>query len=310
MHLQARYRGTLLGLAVGDALGVTLEFSRPGTFRPIDDMTGGGPFGLPPGCWTDDTSMTLCLAESLIECNGFDASDQLRRYLRWCREGHHSSIGRCFDIGKTVGRALAEFERTGIVSGQTDPQSAGNGSIMRLAPIPLFYARHPTEAIARAADSSATTHATRDCLDACRYLAGLVVGALHGCSKEELLAARFWPVLPSDAAGLSPAIDEVAAGSFKTHEPPEIAGSGHVVRSLEAALWAFHRSGTFREGALMAVNLGDDADTTGAVYGQLAGAFYGVDAIPPAWLERLAMRDVIEGMADALLERAHDAGIP
>jgi ADP-ribosyl-[dinitrogen reductase] hydrolase len=303
--LQARYRGALLGLAAGDALGTTLEFSPPGTFDPIDDMIGRGVFDLEPGQWTDDTSMALCLAESLIECSGFDAEDQLRRYVRWYREGHLSSTGRAFDVGGTTRRALEKFERTGIVGGETNPDSAGNGSIMRLAPIPLFYTRHPEEAIARAAESSRTTHALPDCVDACRYLAGLIVGALHGCSKEELLAPRFWPVQrPEEVDPLSPAIDEVAAGSFKTRQPPQIRGTGHVVRSLEAALWAFHRSGTFRDGALMAVNLGDDADTTGAVYGQLAGAFYGVDAIPPEWREGLAMRDVIERFADQLASRA------
>jgi ADP-ribosyl-[dinitrogen reductase] hydrolase len=110
--LRDRYRGALLGLAVGDAVGTTLEFKPPGTFEPIDDMVGGGPFGLEPGQWTDDTSMALCLAESLIEC-GFDPEDQLRRYVRWWREGYLSSTGRCFDIGNTTRTALAEFERTG-----------------------------------------------------------------------------------------------------------------------------------------------------------------------------------------------------
>src|SRR5688500_928565 len=136
-----RVRGAPLGLAAGDALGTTLEFQRPGTFTPIDEMVGGGPFVLEPGQWTDDTSMALCLAESLLECNGFDPVDQLRRYVRWYREGHHSSTGRCFDIGSTVRAALQRFEETGEPwCGSTDPQTAGNGSLMRLAPVVLFYA--------------------------------------------------------------------------------------------------------------------------------------------------------------------------
>src|SRR5437773_1164620 len=113
MERTERYRGSLLGLAVGDALGTTLEFKRPGTFEPIDDMVGGGPFGLQAGEWTDDTSMALCLAESLIECRGFDPNDQMKRYVRWWREGHLSSNGICFDIGNTVRRALVAFERSG-----------------------------------------------------------------------------------------------------------------------------------------------------------------------------------------------------
>ena len=139
---EGRYRGCLLGLAIGDALGTTLEFTPPGQFEPISDMVGGGPFGLKPGQWTDDTSMALCLAESLIECDGFDARDQAQRYVRWYREGHWSSTGMCFDIGNCTRKALERFEETGdAFSGGTDEHDAGNGSIMRLAPVPLFY--HP-----------------------------------------------------------------------------------------------------------------------------------------------------------------------
>jgi ADP-ribosylglycohydrolase len=195
MTRQDRYRGALLGLAAGDALGTTLEFKGPGTFEPITDMVGGGPFRLRAGEWTDDTSMALCLAESLIECDGFEPIDQLRRYVRWYREGHNSSTGHCFDIGNSVRAALARFERTGEPwCGSTDPDTAGNGSIMRLAPVPLFYAQDPARAVAEAADSSRTTHGAPDAVDACRYLAALIVGAVEGRSKGELLQPHFAPV--------------------------------------------------------------------------------------------------------------------
>jgi ADP-ribosylglycohydrolase len=154
MELLNRYRGAMLGLAAGDALGTTLEFQPRGTFEPIIDMVGGGPFGLEPGQWTDDTSMALCLAESLIEQNDFDPADQMQRYVRWWRHGHWSSTGRCFDIGNTVSHALRIFERTGEpLAGSTDPQSAGNGSLMRLAAVVLRHARNPAEAIRLAAES-------------------------------------------------------------------------------------------------------------------------------------------------------------
>jgi ADP-ribosyl-[dinitrogen reductase] hydrolase len=209
-----RYRGALLGLAVGDALGTTLEFSRPGTFEPIHDMVGGGPFGLEPGQWTDDTSMALCLAESLLERDGFDATDQMRRYVRWRREGHLSSTGACFDIGSTVSRALNRFEETGeAYAGSTDPRSAGNGSIMRLAPVPLFYAGDEATAIRRSADSSRTTHGAREAVDACRYMAALLLGAVAGVAKDELLSGRYTPVSGIwDDEPLAPAIDELARG--------------------------------------------------------------------------------------------------
>ena len=302
MELIERYRGCLLGLAVGDALGTTLEFKAPGSFDPIEDMMGGGPFALRPGEWTDDTSMALSLAESLIERRGFDPIDQLERYCRWYRQGHLSSNGRCFDIGNTVRQALHRFERTRApYCGSTDPQAAGNGSIMRLAPVPLFYARRPREAAERAADSSRTTHGAPEAVDACRYLAALLIGAVSGVAKEVLLADRFTPV-PGvwDQAPLAPRIAEIASGSFKRREPPEIRGTGYVVASLEAALWALHRSTSFRDGVLLAVNLGDDADTTGAVYGQLAGAYYGEQGIPEEWCTRIAQADLIRQFADRL----------
>ncbi len=301
-----RYRGCLLGLAAGDALGTALEFASPGTFEPIDDMVGGGPFGLLPGQWTDDTSMALCLATSLIEREGFDPADQMERYVRWWREGYLSSTGRCFDIGNTVRDALSRFERGGEpYAGSTDPQSAGNGSLMRLAPVPMYYGDDPLEAIGRAADSSRTTHGAREAVDACRYFAGLLVGALDGARKETLLSAGYSPAEGLwEHEPLVEGIARIAGGSFKDRHPPEIRGTGYVVRSLEAALWAFHRSETFREGALLAANLGDDADTTAAIYGQIAGAYYGAEAIPAAWREQLAMSDEITSMADDLFSSA------
>jgi ADP-ribosylglycohydrolase len=216
------YRGALFGLATGDAVGTTLEFKHPGTFEPITGMVGGGPFELKPGQWTDDTSMALCLAESLVEEQGFDPADQMSRYLRWWREGHLSSSGACFDIGGTVSSALSRFELTGeTFSGSTDPHSAGNGSIMRLAPVPLFFASNPEQAIAMSAESSRTTHGTETAVDACRYLGALIVGALQGASKESLLSDRFTPV-PGywDAHPLCQEIDAIAGGSFKDKEPP------------------------------------------------------------------------------------------
>jgi ADP-ribosylglycohydrolase len=307
-----RYRGCLLGLAAGDALGTTLEFRPPGSFTPIDDMVGGGPFELKPGQWTDDTSMALCLAESLIECLGFDPVDQMERYVRWFRQGHLSSAGWCFDIGNTTCAALQRFlKERDPYAGSTATTAAGNGSIMRLAPVPLFFAGRPAEAVKRAADSSRTTHGAAEAVDACRYLAALLVGSVRGASKAELLSDHY-AFVPGlwDGVPFQPRIAAVASGSFRRRDPPEIRGTGYVVESLEAALWAFNRSTSFRDGALMAVNLGNDADTTGAVYGQLAGAFYGESAIPPEWRDRLAMRELIESYAERLYQIACHTGLP
>lgn len=294
-----RYTGCLVGLAVGDAVGTTLEFKPPGSFTPISDMVGGGPFRLHPGEWTDDTSMALCLAASLVETKGFDPADQLERYLRWWREGYMSSNGECFDIGNTVRQALTNYRLNGrLDSGPTSPDTAGNGSIMRLAPVPMFFGGSARDAIEFSGKSSLTTHGATACVDACRYFGGLIWAALQGHGKEEILSVGFSPSEDGwQSRPLCPEIAEIASGSFKRRSPPEIRGTGYVVRSLEAALWAFHNSQDFKAGCLLAVNLGDDADTTGAVYGQLAGAFYGAAKIPQAWKAKLKNREQITALA-------------
>lgn len=305
-----RFDGCLIGLAVGDALGTTVEFSAPGTFEPVTDMIGGGVFGLEAGQWTDDTSMALCLAESLIRQQGFDAADQMRRYTNWYKVGYMSSTGECFDIGGATRSALERFVRTGEpYSGSSDPMTAGNGSIMRLAPVAMAYAHQPAEAVRYAGLSSRTTHAALESVEACEVLAAIVVAGLRGADKATMLSPetmKRWRTEPG--LSFSPAIEEVVSGSYQRKEPPEIQGSGYVVRSLEAALWAFYKSSSFAEGALLAVNLGDDADTTGAVYGQIAGAYYGQSDIPAHWQDKLAMKEDFERLNEALWLKAQGEG--
>lgn len=294
-----RARGCLLGLACGDAVGTTVEFSPRGSFLPVTDMVGGGPFDLPMGAWTDDTSMALCLGTSLVECQGFDAQDQMNRYCLWRDQGYLSSTGTCFDIGLTVSGALARFQRTGEpFSGSTDPRTAGNGSIMRLAPIPIYYHPSLADTLAYAADSSRTTHGTAEAVDGCRLLAWLLHHALAGLSKAAL---RTQMAHYGFAPALTPKIQELTTGMFLDKTETDIRGSGYVVESLEAAIWCFWHTDTFEAAVLHAVNLGDDADTTGAVVGQIAGAYYGLDAIPTTWLDRLLWRAEIERLADALI---------
>ncbi|CAN5262168.1 ADP-ribosylglycohydrolase family protein [soil metagenome] len=315
MEQVERYRGALLGLAAGDALGATVEFKVRDKFEPMTDIAGGGPHRLQAGQWTDDTSMALCLAESLIVCQEMDLTDQLERYVRWWREGHWSSKGYCFDIGNATSAALSNFERTGDPhSGSTDPYTAGNGSIMRLAPVPLFFASHPAAAIEKSAESSITTHGAKEAVDACRYLGTLICGAVNGASKDALLSDHFFSPAGDgywqEVEPLAPKIAEIAAGSFKRKDRPEVKGDFYVVPSLEAALWAFHSTDTFEEGVLAAVNLGDDADTTGAVCVQLAGAFYGASSIPEGWRDKLTFREKIETLADDLFRLARTSKNP
>lgn len=298
-----RFRGALLGLAIGDAVGAPVEFKLPGTFEPVTDMTGGGRFRLPVGAWTDDTSMALCLAESLLERSGFDPVDQLERYVRWHREGYLSSTGRCFDIGIATRAALERFERTAEpYPGDADPEAGGNGTLMRLAPVSMAFATEPELAASYAAKSARTTHGMPQAIDATRYLGGLIVGALNGAGVSELLHQGVFEPAPGiwEEQPLHPEVLAVAAGSFHAKQPPEIKGEGYAVSALEAALWALLTTRTYRDGVLVAVNLGDDADTTAAIYGQLAGALYGAGDIPPEWLDRLVMREQITALADDL----------
>ena len=294
LSLSDRARGALLGLACGDAVGTTVEFSPRGSFAPVTDMLGGGPFSLLPGQWTDDTSMALCLADSLIACQGFDARDQMGRYLNWWRWGYLSSTGGCFDIGITVRAALAKLEATGEpFAGSTDPQTAGNGSLMRLAPVALACADE-AQAVAMAADSSRTTHGAPEAVDCCRLLAHLLHRALVGQSLAQALVDA--PQVVSE-----PAVRAIAQGEFMGKPESYIKGSGYSVASLEAALWCVWQSNSFEAAVLRATNLGDDADTTAAIAGQLAGALWGETGIPPHWLARLHLAADMRGMADALL---------
>jgi ADP-ribosyl-[dinitrogen reductase] hydrolase len=297
--------GALLGLATGDAVGTTLEFERPGTFTPIDDMVGGGPFRLAAGAWTDDTSMALCLAESLLDRGGMDLHDHMRRYAAWRRDGYLSSTGRCFDIGTTTATQIDRFERTGEpVDPHVDEDAAANGSIMRLAPVAIRWHADADLAADRSAESSRTTHTARRPVDCCRVL---------GRMLAELIAGRDFatatdPVRGERHAALHPEVDRVAAGSWRASQPPAIRGSGYCVASLEAALWAVGGANDFRDAVLRAANLGDDADTTAAIAGQLAGARWGASAIPAAWRSKLAMHDRIVSLATALATRAHSVG--
>lgn len=291
---QDRFRGCLLGLAVGDAVGTTVEFRPRGSFHPVVDMTGGGPFHLKPGQWTDDTSMALCLASSLTEV-GFDLRDQIERYCRWFKEGYWSSTGACFDIGTTVRRALDDYRRSGDpISGSVDPKAAGNGCIMRMAPVPMFFFPDEGEAADHSARSCLTTHGAKECLEAARLLSHVLVRALSGVDKAGLLTVS------ATGEFSSPAIAAIATGAYVAKSESKIRRSGYVIESLEAALWCFHTTDSYEQAVLKAANLGDDADTTAAVCGQVAGAFYGERRIPAAWLARLHSVETIRALADTL----------
>ena len=291
--------GAFLGLAMGDAVGTTLEF-RPRDAQPrLTDMRGGGPFALPLGAWTDDTAMALALADSLAATGTLDARDLMDRFTRWWRNGEYSCTGTCFDIGNATRGALARYSRTGDpIAGSTEPRSAGNGSLMRLAPVALRFWNERTRLVETAAGQSRTTHGAEDAVDACRAFAELLADAIAGSPRAALLAPRPF--------GGAPAVAGILAGSWRGRGRDEIRSSGYVVHTLEAALWSVARTGDFRNAVLLAANLADDADTVAAVTGQLAGALYGLSGIPERWLDRVAWKDRLLAAAQRLLPAAAD----
>jgi len=292
--LEDRALGAFLGLGVGDALGTTLEFSVRDHHPRHTEMTGGGPFRLSPGVWTDDTAMALCLADSLIAHRGLELTDLMRRFVRWWRDGENSATGTCFDIGITTAQALQQFERKGDPrAGSADPSAAGNGSLVRLAPVAIFAAADPDLARTLAREQSATTHAAPECLDACAFLATLLVEALAGATVVEVVRPRDWQG--------TPAVTALAAGNWRGKSRSAIASSGYVIHTLESALWSVGGALSFEDALITAVNLGGDADTVGAVTAQLAGALWGKSAIPERWLRPLAWREHIEATAIRLL---------
>jgi ADP-ribosylglycohydrolase len=299
--LRERFQGALQGLAVGDALAAATQFRRPGSFAAVADLLGGGPFDLPRGAWSDDTAMALCLAESLIECAAFDAPDQLARYTRWQREGYRSATGQCLGITAATARALAAAQWRGRpLPESTDPATLEAEPLSRVAPVVLHYFATPEEAVSAAADAARVTSHSPLVLDACRLLAAMLHAALRGEPRERVLA-------PDPAVfGSHPLRDAVAAVVARNtgaNDPPAMADGG-ALAVLALARWCLAGSANFRDGALRAVNQGGDSDVIGAVYGQLAGAHYGLAGIPRAWRQALAQSELIVELGDRLLQTA------
>ncbi|CAF3319620.1 unnamed protein product [Rotaria socialis] len=325
-----RVLGSMAGLALGDALGAHVEFKPHDILavRPVKDLQGGGTWGLNKGEFTDDTSMALCLANSLITCHGFCSYDQLVRYKWWFHHGYMSATGKCFDIGGATKKSLIEFERRQfefcdrykLSTEQMDylkpkvvltkfnvmcsePNVAGNGALMRLAPVPLFFYRDPKKAVDYCELSATPTHGDQRAYDACRFYGALIVAALRGEKKNQLLDANFYEKHKDwfDNKPLHPEIVNIMRGSYRKEGgySEGIRGTGFIVSALEAALWAFcYDRDSFEYGALAAVNLGDDTDTTASIYGQLAGAYYGYQTLPKRWLQYLYGKNFINCLSE------------
>lgn len=293
-----RFLGALIGLAVCDALAATSQQQSAGSFAPITGLVGGGALDLPQGAWTDDTAMALCLADSLLECRGFDARDQVERFTRWQQTGYLTATGHCVGITPNTARSLAVAQwRRQLFAGSHDPKMVEPSPLSRLAPTVMFYLPFKEQALEFASDAVRTTSQAPVVLKVCQLFAAMIHAALEGQAKAQILHPAW------DLSELKPKsrIRGLAEGRYRTKDPATIRAGEHIIEVLELALWAFDRTTSFQEGALLVANAGEHSDVAGAAYGQLAGAYYGVDAIPPGWRNVLIKRDLIESFALLLL---------
>ncbi|KAG8875088.1 hypothetical protein FRB97_005398 [Tulasnella sp. 331] len=334
--LRSRMLGSLYGGAVSDALGGPYEFQPRGSYTPSSDMQESYTFmhnskPLPAGSWTDDTSMMLCIAISIKEKKVFDWKDVARRFVRWYQEGYLSVVDQCFDIGNATQTALIQYLQLDVrktawpdsPNCNSRANQAGNGSIMRLAPIPVFFHNATAATLyAEAAISSRITHSALTCVDGCTLMSAYIVGFLQAPEgwtvkekKERVLNRSFGLQAHDDAGGTvvveiplqSKSFKEIhGQETYKSKTMAEIETSGFVVHTLEASLWALWKADTFEEGALLLLPMGGDVDTVCAVYGQIAGACFGYEAIPKRWIDALQRREevldpIFEGLVDVSL---------
>lgn len=297
--LRQRFTGALLGLAVGDALAAATQFRKPGSFTPVGDLLGGGPFDLPRGAWSDDTAMALCVADSYLERSGFDPVDQVERFARWQRDGYLSATGQCVGITAGVARALGAARwRRQRFPGSHDPTQLDPEVLTRIAPAVMFHFNDIGAAVEAAANVARTTCQAPLALDACRVLATALHAAFGGLDKPGILNAVRQV---GEGGSLRPEVAVIAAGGYSDALKAPADAPSTALDVLRFALAAFEATATLRDGVLLCANRGRDSDVQAAAHGQLAGAHYGAAAIPAAWRGSLVKQDLIVDYADRLL---------
>lgn len=272
-----KVRGMLWGLLVGDALGSPIQFTKKDDHLLIKEMEPCPMFNVPAGYWTDDGSMALCVMDSFVRVGGYDLKDIGRTFVRWLCEGYLSSKdGLAFDIGHRTCESVCAIRGGSFTNGTEESQ--GNGSIMRFAPSYL---------IARTLNRPEVLHEVSD--------------LTHASRRVRQVVDRFASGLDEHMAGTR----TTAQSEYATREAVD--NFGWAVSTLEAALWAFNTTESFEDALVAAVNLGGDSDTIGAVCGQIAGAYYGFDAIPDRWVKAMKTWQDVDGLIDRFFE-ALEAG--
>ena len=305
-------RGAIFGHVIGDALGVPVEFVPRQKLQnhPVSDMAGGGNRGYPAGTWSDDSSMTLCALDSLIQCNGYDGTDMMGRFAKWAQDGYMTSIGRAFGIGRTTFAAICRFrrgERSPVYGGKSEKDN-GNGSLMRILPVVLFNFfckanESDEQKLETVYQASQLTHAHLRAQVACGIYSFIAEELLHEPAKSSILLGIEKSLEFYQDHGEYLHFSRLFSEDFSSLPVEEIRSGGYVVDTLEAAVWCLMNSGTYKDCVLKAINLGGDADTIAAIAGGLAGILYGEAALPEMWLTQLADSKMI----DDLCKRAAEA---
>lgn len=298
--LKNRFKGALFGLACGDSVGAIAEW-KPKEWllqNPVTGMQDNPTHGLKAGQFTDDTSMALCLAQSLIDHDGTNQLDQMKKYSLWYMQGYMGCNNKCNGIGRTTRLSIEEFLKTGqYIAIDTNPEKAGNGSIMRLAPLPMFYFQDFNSLIKNTIKSTRVTHGSYESIYAAVLFSIYMHRALMGVSKQNILSPVHF--LANDM-NITAGLQDIIFSEYLKKPYDEIKGTGYVIESLEAALWCFYNTDNYKDAVLMAANMGYDADTTAAIVGQLAGAHYGYDTIPEEWVAVLDMKHTIDSIIDSI----------
>jgi ADP-ribosyl-[dinitrogen reductase] hydrolase len=299
-RLQQRFTGSMLGLAIGEAVAAATQGLVRGEFAPVTGLTGGGPSKLPRGAWGDDTAMALCLADSLLAKADFDPRDQVARYQRWQTEGYLSATGLCIGIEANTAKALGAARwRRQAYAGSHDPTQLDPEPLARVAPVVLYFQANAAQAVERAAESARTISQAPLVLAATRCAAVILQRMLVGQDRSALLALdRRGVVLPPgpESARLAAIVD----GKFRSSRIEALRPDGDIIDVLECALWVLWHARDFRDAVLMAANLGGRSDVIAACVGQIAGARFGLASIPAEWLGVLARREIIAEFADRL----------
>lgn len=315
MKKQKQYdvQSGLLGLSVADALGVPVEFLTRAEIaqNPVTGMRGYGSHNQPPGTWSDDSSLAFCLADSL--CYGFDLADQAEQFVDWLFDARWTAHNEVFDYGISTSHALEILEENRLnpdfdllSASRKDEGSNGNGSLMRILPLAYYaYGMDDEQVLELVHQASSLTHGHIRSQMACGFYVLMVMDLLGGYSPQEayrVARMKFVDLYGKDEETKKefPHFARILDGKIDEYHETEIKSDGYVIHTLEAALWCFLRSKTYKQCCLDAVNLGKDTDTTGAVAGGLAGVYYGKEGIPKEWLDQLARKEDIEELADRL----------